>query len=197
MGSGNGVVLFEGIATGDLVAISRVGLEFKRDPTMEEWASIGASLGALQRWTPWAIGDWMRRGRELFGEEWSQFVGEDSFESVIGVSGKTARNYELVCEKVPTDERRDTVELGHHEAVLSRFPKSKRDRERWLDKIEEAGLTQSELRRELSAGGEPPELLEVALKRLERVVVYAREHLEPEQMKEFNKALAKAKLIDF
>ena len=170
---------------GGLCKVTDTSLVFTGEPTLETWGKIGEMLGKFDRWTPWAIGDWLIFG-DYYGEDASQYV------EATGVHPKTAANYAYVCSKVPHSRRREELDFSHHEAVANLGPD---DQTEFLDRAIGNSLTVSDLREMARAKrrGEPTEPIVVSadklIRRLIQLVAKAREELTGMELGAFNAAL--------
>jgi hypothetical protein len=168
---------------------SETGVTFDDELSLEAWVQAGTYLGHMTRWSPFAIGDWFIVGEERFEPEWAQFVSEDSFDSVVGVSGKTCRNYAAVCRQLPHKRRRADLEFGHHSEIVSKI-KDPKEQDEWLKTTLKNHWTQSQLRRALNGDPEEETVYAQAIRRLEKAVIYGRENLSGSELGAFNKKLS-------
>ena len=168
---------------------SETGVTFDDNLSLESWVQAGEYLGHLARWSPFAIGDWFIVGEERFEPEWSQYVSEDSFDSVVGVSGKTCRNYAAVCRQLPHKRRRVELEFGHHAEVVSKV-KDEKEQDQWFKDAIKNRWTQSQLRRALNGEPEEESVYAQAIRRLEKAVLHGRETLSGSELGAFNKKLS-------
>ena len=170
---------------GGLCEVTDTSLVFTSEPTLETWGKIGEMLGKFDRWTPWAIGDWLIFG-DSYGEDASQYI------EVTGVHPKTAANYAYVCSKVSHSRRRAELDFSHHEAVANLEPD---DQTEFLDRAIGNSLTVSDLREMARAKrrGEPREPTAISadklIRRLIQLVLKAREELTGMELGAFNAAL--------
>jgi hypothetical protein len=70
----------------ELVEYLDRGLQFKRPPTDDEMKQVGITLGYFTDNLPWIYADWVSKGFELFGEEFSQHLPD------VGRSIKTRKS---------------------------------------------------------------------------------------------------------
>ena len=170
---------------GGLVEVTDTSLVFTGEPTLETWGKIGEMLGKFDRWTPWAIGDWLIFG-DSYGEDASQYV------EATGVHPKTAANYAYVCGKIPHSRRRVELDFSHHEAVANLNPD---DQTELLDMAAVNEMTVSDLRARVRVRkyGEMSEATYASadklIHRLIVLVTKAREELRGMELGAFNAAL--------
>lgn len=149
------------------------------DLPFDEWQRIGQTLGAVGRWTPWAIGDWLLFGDAVYGEDAAQAVESrpDERYSIAtrftGLAPETMKNYVRVCEGVKKKQRRPDLHFSVHEPVYRLEPD---EQTKWLKKAVEEGWTREQLRDAIRAekdglvlGDDPPTILEPPLSKGERI----------------------------
>lgn len=122
---------------GRALAAGRRGLQFDPTLTYERWRDIGAALGSVARASGWIVGDWVLHGQTAYGRKYTTAL------EVTGLDYKSLRNYAYLAARFDVSRRRDTLSLGHHEAVAA-LPED--EQERWLDLAEERGMTRQQLR---------------------------------------------------
>lgn len=140
-------------------SISLVGLKLT-DPDMKfkEWETLGHALGALRRWTSWAIGDWYIFGEALYGQDASQATDStradrmDALMRVTGLAPATLANYASICQRIALSRRRVELDFGVHEPVASLEPDEQTE---WLQRAIDEGWGRDELRNAIREAKSP------------------------------------------
>lgn len=104
------------------------------DTELGTWREFGQYLQGLDDKSKWWIGDWLRRGEELFQEDYAQ--GLDG--GVTGLSLKTLNNYRRVAEAFEPKDRKWGLTWSHYRAVAADWITT-RQRNGWLKKAEAEG----------------------------------------------------------
>ena len=120
------------------------GLEF------DAWQGIGERLQGVQGAVQWWIGDWLNYGKRAYHDN---VVGHDRYWLAIEAFGRdhaTLWNYASIANRVPPDQRRDSLSFSHHEAVASLGAD---ERGYWLTKAEAERLSVDALRRAIRDQG--------------------------------------------
>lgn len=123
--------------------LSPVGLRIV-DPALDyaEYVRLCVLLGRAHAALRWAIGDAIRYGEALYGEEAYQAIAE------MGLSEEVLREYVRVAERVPPSRRRAELSWSHHRAVAALPPA---EQTAWLERAISEGLSHHELRHALRA----------------------------------------------
>jgi hypothetical protein len=129
----------------DLVTYLDRGLQFKRPPTDDEMKQVGITLEYFTDNLPWIYADWVNKGFELFGEEFSQHLPD------VGRSIKTRKNWIFVGTRIPFEERKFNLDFSFYSEVARLLREA---REALLTKAELDGWSVSRLRKEIR--GERP-----------------------------------------
>lgn len=91
-----------------------LGLSLSSAMKFSEYYALGEKLAAIERLTPWYIGDFLVFGEKQFGE--ADYVAA---ESLFKLSINTLKRYKQVAQAFPATRRREQLSLEHHKAVLS------------------------------------------------------------------------------
>lgn len=135
------------------------------------WEQMGHFLGAFNRWSRFALGDWLNWGQERFagdGDIWAQATEAtpseryDVAHRVTGLKVETLRNYASVCGRVPrkllngegvqADHRRVELGFGEHEAVAAL---ELGDQAYWLNRAVEESWNREDLRNAIREAKNP------------------------------------------
>jgi hypothetical protein len=140
-----------------------VGIDLETaDLTYDQWEGLGHFLGDIHRWGPFAIGDWLRWGEDMWegdGDIWAQAIEAtpseryDVANRVTGLNPEALRNYASTSRRVPRDVRRVELSYTHHEAVAALDPDEQRV---WLDRAVTEGWNRDALRAEIRSANLPP-----------------------------------------
>ena len=127
--------------------LSAIGLRIlDPDLTLERFSDLCWQLGKIHGAVRFAIGDAIRQGEELFGDDAYQ-----AFEN-LGLSEEGMREYLRVALAVPRSRRRRDVSWSHHRAVAALDPVEQKT---WLKRAADENLSHHALRDELRNGTEP------------------------------------------
>lgn len=110
------------------------------DMGLPEWSRAVQKLGAIDRCSPWWIGDCIRYGNAKFGEKYSRAA------KLTGYDVQTLMNMVYVASHVEISRRRENLSWSHHDAVTS-LPPDMQDY--WLDLATEQRMSVADLRLEL------------------------------------------------
>jgi hypothetical protein len=121
-----------------------------RTLSFEEWAAMGHGLSRFNRWSRFAVGDWLNWGAEHLDEDmWAQAIEAAPSERyevgsrITGLKVETLRNYASLCHRVPVGVRRVELGFSDHEPVAAL------DAEQqviWLERMVENSWDRAELR---------------------------------------------------
>lgn len=117
---------------------------------LDGYRGMGFVFGKIRSASTWWIGDWLARGTELYGEEFSQLLEatpEERYsllDQVTGHDPDTLKRWARVCDRIAPARRRLALSFSHHEAVSALEPD---DQERWLALAEAEGMTADAVRR--------------------------------------------------
>jgi hypothetical protein len=125
-----------GAVTPTSLDLSDTGMEFER------YEALGTFLGAMKRWTSWAIGDWINFGEGLYGERFAQGMAS------TGLNEQTLLHYSFVCRQIPQSRRQVLVAFGAHALVARMEP---REQSHWLKQAARKGWAERELREAIKA----------------------------------------------
>lgn len=96
-------------------------------PTYAEWEACGDWLRSVDGAVQWWIGDWLRMGEELFGEEHAQALDLDT-----SWDQRTLEQMRWVSDKVSVAVRRGDLSWAHHREVAAlETPQAQKD---WLER---------------------------------------------------------------
>lgn len=131
------------------------------DITYVDWANIGRAIDFVGNAWQWWVGDWLRHGETLFGQESANVVEpsrKERYNLATRIANRdpgTLANWTSICSRVAKDVRRPELEFSHH-AVVS--PLEREAQIYWLNRAVEEGFSVAALRdaiRETRAPGEP------------------------------------------
>lgn len=113
------------VPIGKAFKITPTGLDILRNPSFDEFASLGETLRTFERVIQFAIGDWINALEDRFGEKASQLI------DASGWSESTIRTYAWTAKKVAKDNRMIDAGLSyaHHQIVGGLAPPEQRQ---WL-----------------------------------------------------------------
>ena len=120
------------------------------DLDYESWAKDGIVLCEMHDLMPFAIGDWLNFGEQVYGEKYSQAL------STTGLEYGTLVKYSMVSKAFPENRRRENtqhyrVSWSHYRMLLG---KPEHDQDKWLDACQANELTVRELRAALPAASD-------------------------------------------
>lgn len=124
-------------------AIDITGLRLPANATYEQFEGVCLLLGKMHEAVRFAIGDAIRQGELLFGEDAYQAI------ELIGLSEKGKLEYVRVSAKVPRSVRRKDLSWSHHRAVAALPVPEQRE---WLARSVDEQLSHHELRDALRMG---------------------------------------------
>lgn len=114
------------------------GLEAIGSPTFEQWQECGLFIRKANSSVKFWIGDWIRYGKNTYGEKYSQAIDE------TGLEYGTLRNIVYVTENVDLSRRRDKLSFEHHAEVASFTPEQQ---EELLEKASAINMTVKDFRK--------------------------------------------------
>lgn len=98
----------------DVAEVSRTGLSFAPETTLEEWLKIGEQLQYIQGSLNWWLGDWLHWGeRRSWGDMYTQALTETNYKY------GTLSNYAWVASHVDFERRRESLSWSHHYEVAA------------------------------------------------------------------------------
>ena len=100
--------------------LTPTGLKVKGRPPIESFARVGKLIKAADSATKLWVGDWMRIGEQIHGEDFAQVLSE------LGWPESTSRQMIWVSEKVAPTVRRKDLDWTHHRAVAALDPESQK-----------------------------------------------------------------------
>ena len=108
-------------------ALTATGLHLPASVTRDEYEALGALLGQWHEASKWAIGDYLRIGPELFGDEAYQL------QESLRISPESRAQYVRVSTAIDPERRRHEEPLtwSHHRNVAHLPPE---DQDNWLER---------------------------------------------------------------
>jgi hypothetical protein len=141
------------------VSVSRLGMRFDGNLSVEEWQDLAVSIGELATSIAFIVGDWLVYGQSLFGTDGfpDKKVDHPSYQLALKATGldlSTLQNYAYVSRSVPYSLRSERLSWEHHR-LLAKLPDA--DMQDWIRKCEaeeDAGRRMStrRLRKSLALG---------------------------------------------
>jgi hypothetical protein len=122
------------------VTVSRTGLIFADDTTVDEWERIGRRLAEIDQSTQWAIGDWLLFGEGKFGQ-----VEKSRYDAMLEMLGKrgykrsTLFDFACVARAFDPSLRNETLSFNHHKTIMAA---AEEDRMTWLEQTAEKTKTE-------------------------------------------------------
>jgi hypothetical protein len=144
---GSEILVSEEIEPHESWDLSAIGLRLT-DPDLPyvDFERLCLMLGGIHGAVRFAIGDAIRLGEELYGEEAHQAL------ELLGLSEAGRMEYVRVALQVPRSRRRSDLSWSHHRAVAALPPAEQKT---WLRRAVEEQLSHHQLRDELRNGAEP------------------------------------------
>lgn len=105
----------------------------KRIQTVGQWRTMGQRIMAIERATPWWVGDWFNAGKWGARREMCE---------ELGINYDTATQYGSVCTAFQTSDRSKVLTFSHHLRAMAAQPE---DRARWLQWAVDNGASVSAL----------------------------------------------------
>jgi hypothetical protein len=93
---------------------TRVGLEIKGKPEIEEWLKYGERLRFIETSIQWIIGDYLRFGEFAYGEKYSQALDESQVNSW--------KVYQWVASRVPPEVRNPDLPWSYYRDIAKYDP---------------------------------------------------------------------------
>jgi hypothetical protein len=128
------------------VHITKNGLTFNRDLSLEEWSNFGKKLKTIEGALQWWIGDWLNYGEKNYGEKYTEAM------RVLDYEEKSLRNMSSVAKKIEMSRRRDNLSWSHHAEVAALDPK---EQTKLLDLAEKEEVSVKELRAAVKQSNRP------------------------------------------
>ncbi len=140
----------ESIQVGDGFSANVNGLTVIGTPTFAAWEDVGKRLRILERASQFALGDYLNRVEDQWGEEASQIIDATEW------SEKTCATYRWLAQSIVQETRRmDRLGVAHHLLVAALSPAKQKE---WLDKAADddnpVPWTVSHMRKAMDAGGD-------------------------------------------
>lgn len=139
--------------------LTAVSLEVT-DPNLpfQSWENLGRCISFAGNAWQWWVGDWIRIGETLYGEDAAQAVDDsasryDVMRRVTGVEQQTLLNVASVARKVAPFVRRPELRFSHHAVVA---PFEEEDQVLWLHRAVDNQWTVAELRQAIRDEKSPP-----------------------------------------
>ena len=141
------------------VSVSRLGMRFNGNLSVEEWQDLAVSIGELATSIAFIVGDWLVYGQNLFGKDGypDKKVDHPSYQLALKATGldlSTLQNYAYVSRSIPYSLRSEQLSWEHHR-LLAKLPDA--DMQNWIRKCEDeeaAGhrMSTRRLRKSLALG---------------------------------------------
>jgi hypothetical protein len=141
------------------VSVSRLGMRFNGNLSVEEWQDLAVSIGELATSIAFIVGDWLVYGQNLFGKDGfpDKKVDHPSYQLALKATGldlSTLQNYAYVSRSIPYSVRSEQLSWEHHR-LLAKLPDA--DMQNWIRKCEDeeaAGhrMSTRRLRKSLALG---------------------------------------------
>lgn len=116
---------------------SSLGLDIADDLPFDEWVEMGRRLRQAVDRAGWWVGDWVNYGEVTYGGKYELAL------EVTGMKYPALRDCAMVARGFELSRRRDNVTFLLHREIL---PLDRDAQERWLDRIEQEGLTHQQVR---------------------------------------------------
>lgn len=120
-----------------LVTPTGLNLEMLEGLSYDQYEALGVALSQMNKWTQWAIADWLLYGDKAFAEVAAQAA------LATKKSEETVRKWLWVAERVAPSRRNKDLSFSTHEAVAALPAKEQR---RWLKRAADQNLSQREVR---------------------------------------------------
>ena len=124
--------------------VTRSGIDFHGDLTIDEWESIGHKLGNTERSLGLMIGDWINYAERKWGEKYNEAI------ACTGLEYETLRNYAYVAARVQLSARADNLTFRHHYTVAKL--KDPEEQKHWLETAEKHALSYRRLQKSINFG---------------------------------------------
>ena len=120
------------------------------DLEYDAWVKDGTILCDMHDLLPFAIGDWINFGEQIYGEKYGQAL------ALTGLDYSTLIRYSMVSKAFPPSRRRSAtlknkLTWSHYRHPL---PLTEDEQEKWLDRCEDNNLNVRELKSALSVSKE-------------------------------------------
>jgi hypothetical protein len=125
------------------------GLQLRRGLPFDAWVEIGCRIARISNASAWWLGDWVVFGERAYGQRYRAAI------DATALDYQTLRNYAWVARHFEPSRRRTGISFQHH-AEVAALPEG--DQELWLDRAERWRWSRNELRRQLRAAEDRPEL---------------------------------------
>lgn len=134
------------------------------DLTYPQWESLGRSFGFVGDAWKWWVGDWLKYGETIYGEQAAQATDDitdryDATRRITGLDESQLLHFLSVASKIPSDQRVPGLRYSHHEKVASLDPD---DRAEWLAKARENHWNAKELGQAIRESRLPEPLVDPA-----------------------------------
>ena len=138
----------DAMPSSERIRFTRTGLEFAKDVTLEEWASVAGKIGEASRSLGFIVGDWLVFGQDRFATQQClpgievdptpRRVNSASshYQRIIAATGLDAAAitaYIYVARNVPHRLRSERISWEHHRAV-AKLPCH--EQQRWIQLAE-------------------------------------------------------------
>lgn len=125
------------VATHGPFVLTTTSARATRNATFEEWTSAFGWSQAVEKASPFWVGDLLAYGEHKYGEMYSQVMDNTS------ISYGTLANAVYVARNVQVSRRRENLPFAIHQEVA---PLPPAEQDAWLDKCEVEGLSHKQLR---------------------------------------------------
>lgn len=124
--------------------------------TYDDWSAIGHRIAMFNRWSKFALADWILFGDRIFGEDAVEQAVEstaseryDVAQRITGLKVATLMNYVSIGRRIPPLIRRIELTLSEHEPVAGL---ERPDQIYWLDQCVRNSWDRDELREAIRNG---------------------------------------------
>ena len=97
------------------IKTTKVSLIMPENMDISEYADLGLQLSRANHAIHWMLGDYLRYGEPLYGDQYVQVVSD------LGFQPETLRNDIYVASRWPIEQRNPDVSYSHHQ-ILSSLP---------------------------------------------------------------------------
>lgn len=139
------------------VRVTETGIHFDGELTFEQWCDIGRKVGRVARTSLFLVGDWLVYGQNRWnGGDRFDRMAEDQAQRYVqamketGLEFRTLTDAAYVARNVPIAQRRPHLTFEHHKTVAK--VKDEHQREDWLKKADQQGLSTRRLRKSIMLG---------------------------------------------
>lgn len=127
--------------------LTAVACEIHGRPSFGEYEDVGKFIQRTRQASGFWLADWLRYGESR--GDWAERLSQA--QDSTGLSLKTLQNVRAVGA-IEVSRRRESVEFGHHAEVAGLAPS---EQSKWLERAEDEGWSQRELRQNIRAAKRP------------------------------------------